>query len=237
MFRYRVIRTVLKVVQVVLSDLTVEGLEHLPASGPYVVAVNHVSVADSPILLLSFPVQRWRYFAGEKWESHWLFGPIMGWLGAIFIDRERVDRRQVRQAIEALKEGAVFGLAPEGRRSRSGVLQEAKNGAAFLALRAGVPVVPVGLSNTDVLFGNARRLRRTRLTVRIGPVVHLPASDRSVRARAMQAYTEYIMVHIAALLPPRYHGFYGRSPALAVLQAGEDPWPHCLAAAGDREMA
>jgi 1-acyl-sn-glycerol-3-phosphate acyltransferase len=230
MFRYRLIRFLLTIVQIILSRLVVYGRQNIPPAGPYIVAVNHMSVADTPILLISFPIIRWRFFAGEKWRSHWLYGPIMAWLGAIYINRGAVDRAALKEALAALEAGHVFGLAPEGSRSQEGYMLEARGGVAYLASRANVPILPVGLVNTDVLFANARRLRRTQLEAHIGRLFTLPELGRRPRAQDMDAYTHYIMVHIAAQLPPRYHGIYADSVALAALLAGEDPWPYCQTA-------
>jgi len=178
---------------------------------------------------------RLRFFAGEKWESHFLFGPIMRWVGAIYINRGEVDRRALREAIDALNNGSIFGLAPEGTRSRICKLIPGKDGAAYLASRVDVPIIPVGLTNTDILGENMKRLRRTPLEATIGRPFRLPLNGRRVRSGELSAMTHLIMVHIAALLPERYHGHYQESPALAALLAGEDPWPHCLAAEARRE--
>ncbi|MCA9970410.1 MAG: 1-acyl-sn-glycerol-3-phosphate acyltransferase [Anaerolineales bacterium] len=228
MFRYRLIRVAMHVVRMLLlARLRVYGREHIPAAGPYIVVLNHTSVADTPVLLMSFPVQRWRFFAVEKWQTHPIYGPIMGWLGAIYVKRDEIDRGQLRQALAALADGQVFGLAPEGTRSETGEMRAAKDGAAYLASRAQVPIVPVGLVNLDVLFRNVRRLRITTMEVRVGRPFHLPDLGRRVRTQDLPAYTELIMAHIAAQLPPRYHGDYAGSPALAALRRGEDPWPFC----------
>jgi 1-acyl-sn-glycerol-3-phosphate acyltransferase len=210
-----------------LADLVVYGIENIPAEGPYLVTVNHMSAADTPVLLISFPTQEWRFFAGEKWQDHPLFGPIMGALGAIYIRRGEADRQAIQEALAAIEERAVFGLAPEGTRSKVGELQEAKTGAAYLASRGRAPILPVGIVNSDVLFANVRRLKRTRLDVYIGELYYLPDLGRRARRVDLDAYTHLIMVHIAALLPERYHGLYRGSPALKALLAGEDPWPYC----------
>ncbi|MEZ4517396.1 MAG: lysophospholipid acyltransferase family protein [Chloroflexota bacterium] len=101
-----------------ISNLTVTGLENIPDMGPYLVAVNHMSSADSPMLMIAFPLLPWRFFAGESWRDHWFFGPAMQWLGGIYINRGQVDRAAIREAVDALEHGAVFGLAPEGTRSK-----------------------------------------------------------------------------------------------------------------------
>jgi len=228
LFRYRLIRLAMQVVRaILLARITVSGREHIPAERPYLVVLNHTSVVDTPVLLITFPLQKWRFFAVEKWRYHPVFGPIMAWLGAIYIVRGEADRQALREALAAIEAGTVFGLAPEGTRSYSGQLMAAKDGAAFLAHRANVPIVPVGLVNCDKLFQNFKRLRPTTLEVRIGRPFTLPDVDERVRAKDLPAYTHFIMIHIAALLPESYHGHYADSPALAALLAGEDPWPVC----------
>ncbi|WP_374688281.1 lysophospholipid acyltransferase family protein [Promineifilum sp.] len=228
MWRYRLARFVFTIVQRLLCRFVVVGRENIPP-GPYILVVNHMSTADSVLVLLGFPAQEWRFFAGEKWADHPLWGPLMSWLGVIFINRGQVDRRALREGLAAIEEGAIFALAPEGTRSKVGAMQPGKDGAAYLASQARVPILPVGLSNTDVLFASARRGRRATMTLRIGQPFTLPDLGRRVRSRDLQAYTYLIMIHIAALVEPRHRGVYSDSPALAALLRGEDPWPHCLA--------
>lgn len=228
LLRYRLVRFAMQITRLMLlARIELRGKENLPANGPYIVAINHNSSADTPLLLIAFPLMQWRFFAVEKWRRHPLFGPIMAWLGAIFIRRGEMDRQTLKQATSALKAGQVFGLAPEGTRSRTGTLMPAKDGAAYLASRLGVPILPVGLVNTDVLFANARKLKRTKVEVRIGKPFVLPELEQRARGADLAAYTLFIMVQIAALLPSRYHGYYADSSPLATLLAGRDPWPEC----------
>lgn len=229
MFRYRLIRWAMQIARLfLLVRFRVAGRENIPPHGPYIVVLNHTSVVDTPVLLVNFPLQRWRFFAVEKWRAHPIYGPIMAWLGAIYIERDTVDRNQLRQALAALEAGTVFGLAPEGSRSFTGQMMAAKEGAAYLASRANVPILPVGLVNNDVLFANVKRLRPTTIEVRVGQPFTLPDLGRRARRTDLPALTHYIMVHIAAQLPARYYGYYAGSPALAALLRGEDAWPYCV---------
>lgn len=227
MIRYHLARSIISLIQKLLASLEVTGRDHIPPHGPYIVTVNHMSTADTPIMFVAFPTQKWVFFAGEKWQDHWLWGPLMHWLGAIYINRGEVDRAAIKKAVDAIEEGAVFGTAPEGKRSKVGFLQPAKDGAAYLASRGQVPILPVGIINSDMLFANVRKIKRTKIKVNIGEPYMLPDLDRRARSRDLGAYTHLIMVHIAALLPERYHGYYKESPALQALLSGEDPWPYC----------
>ncbi|MEZ4512271.1 MAG: lysophospholipid acyltransferase family protein [Chloroflexota bacterium] len=231
MFRYRLTRFMLRLVQLTISSLTVYGRENIPEQGPYLVVLNHISVADTPVLLIGFPIVEWRFFAGDKWQRHWLYGPIMGRLGAIFIDRDNVGRDSLREAIAALESGAVFGLAPEGSRSKAGQMRVAKDGAAYLASRSGAAILPVALVNMDTLFANTKKLRRTPLEMHIGKPFRLPELDHRVRSQDLPLYSRLIMAHIGSLLPDRYLGYYEHDPAVAMLRQGEDPWPLIVAEA------
>jgi 1-acyl-sn-glycerol-3-phosphate acyltransferase len=232
MFVVYFFRFLARMIVLVIGSLHVTGRSNIPHSGPYIVVTNHMSKADPPIINLILPPIRVRFFAGEKWEKNIILGPLMGMAGAIYINRGEVDRRALRQGLEALKEGSVFGLAPEGTRSKVGTLIEARDGAAYLANRAGVPILPVGIANTDLISRRLPRLRRTRMEAQVGEPFMLPDLGRRVKGPELAAYTHLIMAHIAALLPERYWGVYAGSPAIPAILAGEDPWPHCLAAAG-----
>lgn len=232
MIRYHLFRTGLRAIQMAISDMTVTGRENIPESGPYLVVVNHMSSADSPLLMVAFPTLPWRFFAGESWRDHWFFGPAMQWLGGIYINRGEVDRPALREAITSLENGAVFGLAPEGTRSKVAAMQPAKDGAAYLASHTGVPIVPVGMNHTDILFDNTRRKQRTDIEIRIGEPFYLPAFKQRVRKPELAAYTQLIMTHIAVMVDSQHRGVYADTPAVAALLAGNDPWPYCLTAVG-----
>ena len=102
-----------------------------------------------------------------------------------------------------------MGAAPEGTRARGPyALQEGKTGLAYLATRANVPILPVGIAGTERMKDNLPRLRRTELRIAVGEPIHLPASGRA-RGRQLREYTDAIMHRLATLLPQEYRGFYG----------------------------
>ena len=229
MFRYYLARAILRPIQWATCHFVIEGKENIPETGPYIMVANHMSSADSALFMLAFPPMPWRFFAGEKWQEHWLFGPILGVLGAVYINRGEVDRAALREALDVLDAGGIFALAPEGQRSKVGGLIEARGGAAFLASRARVPILPVGINNTDVFFSSVKQFQRSTVVMRIGEPFQLPETGQRLRGRDLEAFSHFIMIHIAALLDSRHWGVYADSPALAALLSGEDPWPYCEA--------
>ncbi len=227
---HRWLRRLILPIHWAIWSTSVRGLENIPRSGPFLIVVNHMSALDTPLVFLSLPSINWRFLVGERWEHHWLYGRFLKGAGGIFVEREQADLGSLRSALKALESGGVLALAPEGRRSRNGALNRGKSGAAFIAARARVPILPIALIDTDTVGHNLRRCRRSRVEVVVGEPFELPDGDSRQRASAREllAYTHLIMVHLAVLLPQRHLGAYAESPALAALLAGQNPWPACL---------
>lgn len=221
-------RILIKIILFFVGSLKITGKENIPLQGPYIITTNHLSKIDAALVLISFPRQRIRVFAADKWRSNPLFGPLLTLSGAIWVKRGEVDRKALGDAMAALKSGQVLGMAPEGTRSRMRVLQKARQGPAYIASRSTVPIIPVGLVNTDCFQDNILHLKRSHFQVNIGKPFTLPELGHRPKSSDLDAYTELIMAHIAVLLPERYLGYYSDSAAVAALQAGEDPWPACL---------
>jgi len=203
----RVLKAIVRVLLPLLVRLEVVGKENFPERGPYILVTNHLSVFDTPVLLFLCP-HTIRAFAAAKHRRNPVYAPLLAMAGSIWVRRGEVDREALRGAMEALQRGEVLGMAPEGTRAR-GVyaLQRGKTGAAYLATRAGVPIVPVGLVGTEKIKENLPRLRRTDVRVVIGEPFLLPESGR-VRGPKLREYTDMIMRRIAALLPEEYRGVY-----------------------------
>jgi 1-acyl-sn-glycerol-3-phosphate acyltransferase len=194
-----------------IGPAQVEGLEQAPRTGPYIMVSNHCSNLDPPILGWAIGHQTGRiiHFMAKDEIRSW---PLVGWLsrqsGVFFVRRGEIDRGAQRIALDLLAAGRVISLFPEGTRSRDGQLGAGRAGAALLAMRAGVPLLPVGLAGTHRIFAGGRRLPgRSRITIHIGPTFTLPplADERLDRA-ALKEATERIMREIAALLPESQRG-------------------------------
>jgi 1-acyl-sn-glycerol-3-phosphate acyltransferase len=201
---YRAIQFVLRVLLFVLTDFEVIGREHIPSSGPFLIAPNHVSMVDLAVAMVAIPY-RVAVFAADKHRQR-LAGRILEQFDVIWVRRGTPDRAALRQALRILESGGILGVAPEGTRSPSKRLMRGKPGAAFLALRADVPILPLGLVGTSSVLRAWRRLRRPRLRVIIGePYILEPIGEQR---RDLQALSDEMMLRIARLLPPDYHGVY-----------------------------
>ena len=205
---YRILRVIAIVVAKVTTRTKLIGVENIPSNPPYLLVTNHLSAFDIPLLSSAFP-HAIRALAAIEHRSNLLFAPILAASGAIWVRRGTVDRHALREALAVLERGEVLGVAPEGTRAdTSHALQEGKAGAAYVATRADVPILPVGIAGTEKIKSSLLRLRRPEVQLVIGEPFRLPEHGH-VRSQKLRAYTELIMYRIAELLPENYRGVYG----------------------------
>ena len=186
---------------------SVTGLENIPKIGPALLVSNHLGDAD---LILGFAYTQQIVEPFAKIELYDI--PLLGWIldiyGVIWVRRGQPDRRALRVVMEAMKQGRMVGIAPEGRESLTGTLEEGTGGAAYIALKNGVMIVPITFTGTENnrVFSNMKRLRRTDVSVTIGTPFRLdPLPDKRA---AIRAGTEKIMHTLAQQLPPEFRGVY-----------------------------
>lgn len=178
------------------KGLEVRGLEHLPRSGPVLVAGNHVSLIDGPLVGAVIGRARMPSFMVKR--EMFAFPP-MAWtlrrLGGIPIDRgaRGGDLKALRATLGALKAGGCLVVFPEGTRSRDGRPLKPKSGVGLLARLSGAPVVPVRAVNTESAFSGERPFRLS-----FGPALTAPRDPQDARA-ADQAFAEAVMNRIFEL--------------------------------------
>jgi 1-acyl-sn-glycerol-3-phosphate acyltransferase len=220
MMKY-IIRGLIRLLFNIIARVDVTGYEYLPKEGSFVIATNHLGMVDVPIAY--YALDYWDMFVliADKWQQVGLFRWVGKYFNFIFIDRYNSDIKALRKVISLMEQDNILVIAPEGTRSRTGALIEAKPGVSYLATKLNRPIVPVALTGTEdkALFGNLKRLRRAHITVTAGPAFTLPPLPRQNRDEALQRYTDEIMCHIAALLPERYRGVYANHPRLKELSA------------------
>ena len=199
------------------ARVRVEGIDHVPRSGPLIVAANHASNVDGVMLggWLTPALGRRIHWLGKKEMTQWpVIGPLAVRMSVHPVDRARGDAAAFRLAEDLLADGQVLVVFPEGTRSPTGEIQRPKDGLALLALRSGAPILPVGLVDTDRFWPKGRPVWRLGRTVRmrIGePFTLAEALGPELmadRRAAKRAATDAIMARIAALLPERQRGAY-----------------------------
>lgn len=198
----------MKLLLLLLTRWRVKGKENVPAQGPLIIASNHLSLVDPP--LLSASIQRRIVFMAKEELFHSLiFGPLVRGWRAFPVRRGLLDREALRQAQQVLEEGLVLGMFPEGQRSVSAKMQRAYDGASLVALRSGAPVLPVGITGTEKLRNPIALLCRPEVVVNIGKPLSLRPTDGRLTRGQVASATNLIMLRIAELLPQSYRGVYG----------------------------
>ena len=195
-----------------LFEQTVTGVENIPKEGPFLVVCNHISFWDIPLIFMMQPRQM-VMFCADKWRKVPLIGPFCEMMGVIWVVRGEADIDAIKLSLGHLKAGGILAVAPEGTRSHAGPLQAGKTGAAYLADRTGVLLVPLVIWGQERTAGNLKRLRRTSVVGAFGKPLQLPPGARA-KAEKLEQYTELIMCRLAALLPPEYRGVYADHPRL-----------------------
>ncbi|HRT92580.1 MAG TPA: lysophospholipid acyltransferase family protein [Anaerolineaceae bacterium] len=195
------------------------GVENIPPEGGVLIACNHMSRLDIPVLFITPNRPEITALVTTKYLKY----PLLRWFivtaEGIWLDRDTADFSAFRKAVEALKQGKALGIAPEGTRSQTAKLIEGKPGTALLALRTGVPIVPVAIVGTEDGMSKLLRLKRPRITAEYGKPIIPPKLDRSNREGQLQNLTDEVMCRIAAMMPQKYHGFYADHPRLKELLA------------------
>ena len=204
---YYVGRVMVWVLLNLLTRWRVRGKENIPSQGPLLIVTNHLNLADSPLLGVSLS-RKVVFMAKEELFRSSFSGYFIRSFGAFPVHRGQLDREALRQADQALAQGQALVMFPEGMRSRGGQLRRAFPGSALIALRSGAPILPVGITGTEKIKGAAWLLRRPQITVNIGHPFHLPPVSSKLTKAELAELTNYIMGHIAELLPLEYRGHY-----------------------------
>jgi len=209
------VRTVLGGIFRILAPIKIIGRENVPVGKPYLVAINHVSLFDPPFAGAFWPEQVEAMGAVDIWSKPGQNILARMW-GGIPVHRGEYDRALFDTVTSALRSGYALLIAPEGGRSHTPGLQQAKPGLAYIIEQTGVPVIPVGISGTtDDFWHKGIRGKRPPIEMRIGKPLRLPALAKGAdRREARQANSDLVMRHIAGLLPEEYRGVYAENAIL-----------------------
>lgn len=194
----------------ILGDIKIVGVEHVPSGGAYVIAMNHISIFDPPLLVSFWPEPTEIVGAADVFAKKGQ-GLLLEMYGVIPVHRGEYDRSLLETMLMILKSGRPLAIAPEGGRSHKPAMQRALPGIGYIIEHVQIPVLPVGLlGTTDDFWQRARRGERPHLEMRIGrPIQFPPVTQKGQERReTRQQNADLVMRHIAGLLPEEYHGYY-----------------------------
>ena len=216
--KYRTLRSIVRFFMKLIADIEVNGIEKLP-EGNVIVAANHLGRLDTAALLCILDREDIIMPVAEKYRDHPLYGAIGRAANAVWLNRFEADYSAFRQILERMKQGGLLVIAPEGTRSKTEALQEAKMGVVFLASKSGYPILPVAVTGTEDrgILENLKRFRRSKITATAAELMYVDIPKGNGREEAMRQVTDEIMCQIAALLPESYRGVYAGHPRLKEL--------------------
>lgn len=205
---HTIVTAAIKGIMHILCRIDADQMDRIPATGPLIVVANHISSLEVPIIYTHLQPRPATAFAKAETWDHPLFGPLAKLWGAIPLHRGEADAEAFRAGLEALREGKILALAPEGTRSHDGRLQRGMPGVVLVAERSGAPLQPIACYGHETFRQNLRCLRRTDFHVAVGEPFIIDLGGQRAGRATRQAVADEIMARIAALLPPDYRGIY-----------------------------
>ncbi|HAX69697.1 MAG TPA: 1-acyl-sn-glycerol-3-phosphate acyltransferase [Anaerolineae bacterium] len=201
------ITTLLKIYFRLTLRMDADEMKKIPMQGPLIVISNHTGQIEVPVLVTLLQPRKisgWgKVEAFDNAFLRWVFGT---W-GIIPIRRGEADIKALKDALRALQDGCFFGIAPEGTRNKTGVLIRAHPGTVILALRSGVPVLPVAHWGGEVFLANLKRFKKTDFHIRVGEPFHIKVEGK-VTGEIRQQIADEMMYRIARMIPAEYRGEY-----------------------------
>jgi len=199
----------------VLAKTKIRGIENIPKNGSFIVVCNHFNRLDPPFVIFAVkkPINFLMASDQPRVEAQIMWAP---WLyGFIPTNRQNIAPTTIKNSLAALKRGEIVGIFPEGAATEQ-TIRPAKNGAAYLAMRTGVQILPMSIIGMDNIWENWFKGIRPKIRMKIGKPFQTSAlsKDRLKRNEAIKITGEEIMCRIAALLPEKYHGVYANDVRL-----------------------
>lgn len=205
-FFHRFANVALRGVYRVLLQVDVRGLENVPSQGGFIIAINHNSFLDPliPVVYVRpdvIPMAKIELF-------HSLLAPLLIGYGAYGVRRGEADMNALKYSLRILRAGHPMLISPEGTRTKTGELKEPHEGAAVIAVRSGVPILPVAMFGGKSFWSNLTRLRRTPIHAHIGKPLVLRDVPRKPSRQVLRAISDELMYYLAQMLPAKMRGLY-----------------------------
>jgi 1-acyl-sn-glycerol-3-phosphate acyltransferase len=184
------------------------ALKAVPKDGPMILVGNHVNFLDAPVAAtFLYPRKIMSLVKKETFAN-----PILSFLfktwGSIPVSRGTADFNALGKAVKALEQGFFFAIFPEGTRTNDGCLIQGHPGIVIVALKSGAPLLPIVHTGSEQFHNNVKKLKRTRITFKIGEPFMLRPSSPYPKREERQQITDEIMYQLAKLLPEEKRGYY-----------------------------
>ncbi|MDO9084645.1 MAG: lysophospholipid acyltransferase family protein [Anaerolineaceae bacterium] len=205
---FKLMNKVLRFVFQIVCRIVPEDFKKIPVEGPLILVGNHINFLEVPVFLPHIDHPNVIGVAKrESWKNP-LFNFLFKQWGIIPIDRGQVDREAFRQMEEALSQGKVVAMSPEGTRSKDGCLLPGKPGVVAIAVKSNALLLPIGFYGYENFWKNFKHFKKTDFNVVVGKPFRLNLNGLALSRDVRQAITDEIMYKIAELLPERYRGHY-----------------------------
>ncbi len=192
----------------VLCRIDSRELAKVPAKGPLISYANHTAMVEAPLIFTQLQPRPATGLAKiETWENKFL-GWVFDLWDIIPVRRGEADMEAMRRCLDALKQGRILGISPEGTRSKTGALIRAHAGLVMLALHSGAPLQPMAHWGGENFGRNVKKFKRTPFTIRVGSVFYLDARGEKVTKEIRQQMADEMMYQLARMLPEEYRGEY-----------------------------
>jgi len=214
----RLVRAIARIVLTLIARIRIIGRIDYEQGG-FIITGNHIGRLEAFLVILLAPRDDIILILAEKYKKYAFWRYAAEKVDAIWINRFDADFGALRAVLKRLEKGEVLAVAPEGTRSPTESLLPGRPGAAYLASKSNLPIIPVGIVGTEdrVVKYRLKRLRRLDVVARVGQPYRLPPMPKTGRDEWLQAQTDEVMCQIAALLPPDHRGVYADHPRLREL--------------------
>lgn len=183
-------------------------LHAFPAKGPLIAITNHTGQIEVPMMFAHLQPRKVTAWAKAEAFDHWFLKFIFTLWNVIPVRRGEADIKSLKTAVNMIKEGYIFGIAPEGTRNKTGKLLRAQSGTVLLALYSGAPIIPIAHWGGENYLKNLKRLKRTDFHIRVGKPFNLNVEGVKMTGEVRQQIADEMMYEIARLLPEEYRGEY-----------------------------
>ncbi len=208
----RIVNSIFRALFRLFFRLNLDALKEVPASGPYIIILNHPSIYEGPMIYVFLRPRRLIALAKKQlWERKFTSRLMKLW-EAIPIDHLSIDRSSMQRCFEVLDSGNFLCLAPEGTRTNDPNLQKGKPGVAYIAFKKQVPIVPVVTIGFDRFSYYIKRLRKTPVEIIVGKPFEITLKEGRLSPKLRQELADEMMMRLAELMPKSYWGYYKDRP-------------------------